>query len=181
MSWNDETAREHVSRTEALLAGLDDLADAPAGDQAAQALQAVVALYGECLARVMGHADGALAGALAADELVGHLLLVHDLHPDPVEIRVRRGLAAAGEGGVEAELIAVEGAVARVRVRARGCGSAGSAESARQAVRDAVCWAAPEIERVEAEADGGPAPTLIPVDSLFRAGGVTAAASGGPR
>ena len=83
MPWQDHEAREHVSRTEAMLARLDALADPAARAQALGAVQAIVELYGECLARIMRQvtesADGAPAAAIAGDELVSHLLLVHDL------------------------------------------------------------------------------------------------------
>lgn len=168
MPWEDQDAREHVARTEALLSGLGALGGPAEREQTTEALQAVIALYGECLARVMRHADPASSAAIAADELVRHLLLVHDLHPDPAETRVRAALDGL-RGQIDAELIAVDGGSARVRVRARGCGS--SAESLRETVREAVLWAAPEVERVELdEASGQPEPALIPVDELFRTG-----------
>ncbi|GHG51100.1 nitrogen fixation protein NifU [Streptomyces griseocarneus] len=161
MTWNDSETREHVARAEALLSSLAALPDAAVRDQVADALHAVVELYGQCLARVLEHTAGPARDALVDDELVGHLLLVHDLHPEPVEARVRRALR-----GLRAELVAVEGRLARVRLAAGGCGS--HAERAEEDVRAAVTWAAPEIERVEVTE---PAPgTLIPVDSLFRAG-----------
>ena len=79
MPWQDHEAREHVSRIEAMLARLDALADPAARAQALGAVQALVELYGECLARIMRQvtesADGAPAAAIAGDELVSHLLL----------------------------------------------------------------------------------------------------------
>ncbi len=166
MSWSDQEAREHVARAEALLARLDTLPDPDVREQVAETLAAVVALYGEGLARVLRHADDTGAAALAGDELVGHLLLVHDLHPEPADARVRRALGRVRAAG-GAELVALDGRVARVGLRARGCAS--SAEATRQEVRDAVGWAAPEIDRVEFEEEAAPMP-LIAVDSLFRAG-----------
>lgn len=159
MPWTNEEAREHVARTEALLGGLETLPDNAARAQAVQTLQAMAALYGQCLARVMAHADEETAGALAADELVGQLLLVHDLHPDPVRERVERAVAELD--GVE--LIDVEGPVARLRVSASGCGSSGQARQ--EAAREAVLCAAPEIEDVVAVAASGQ--PVIPVDALF--------------
>ncbi len=161
MPWQDHEAREHVSRIEAMLARLDALADPAARAQALGAVQALVELYGECLARIMRQvtesADGAPAAAIAGDELVSHLLLVHDLHPEPAQVRLRRAL----EEVPGAEVLAVEPPVARVRLAASGCGAA----ALRQAVEEAVLRAAPEIESVEVE--DAPAQALIPVDSLF--------------
>ncbi|MFI1970699.1 NifU family protein [Streptomyces cinnamoneus] len=165
MPLTDQETRERVAHAEALLSELATLPDGPVRAQVTDTLHAVVGLYGECLARVMLHARDARA-ALAADELVGHLLLVHDLHPDPVETRVRRALEDVRAQG-DAELVAVDGPVARVRLRARGCGSSTAALG--RAVEDAVTRAAPEIERVETEQGAAPG-TLIAVESLFRPG-----------
>ncbi|GHC74047.1 NifU family protein [Streptomyces cinnamoneus] len=167
MTWTDHDAREHVTRTEELLARIDELPDAHPREQARAALHAVVELYGECLARVLRHTDATTAAHLAADELLGHVLLVHDLHPDPVATRVRRALQHVRGG--EAELLAVDGPVVRVRLRPTGCGA--SHEALHTAVETAVAWAAPEIERVESTRDAPDAPAaLIPVESLFRPG-----------
>jgi hypothetical protein len=170
MRWQDEQARERVVQVEQMLSRLDALADPAARTQALGTVTAVVELYGQCLARIIGHvtesADAAPTAAIVADELVGHLLLVHDLHPEPAEVRVRRALEAVPG----AELLGVEQSVARVRLGGGAGGSScGSSVSAmRRPVEEAVTRAAPEIERVEIadDAPGGPQ-ALIPVESLF--------------
>ncbi len=164
--WDDREAREHVARAETLLSEVDTLTDPAAREHVTRTLHALVELYGQCLARVVRHAGPATRAELAADELVGHLLLVHDLHPDPVEVRVRRAL----DDLPGARLLAVEEPAVRVGVTASGCGS--SAEGLRTAVRDAVARVAPEIERVEVEEVR--TPTVIPVDALFRTGAAPA-------
>jgi len=164
-SWDDSEAREHVARTEALLSGLEALADPLAREQARDTVHAVAELYGECLARVLRHADAAATAAIVADELVSHLLLVHELHPEPVERRVRRALGDMR--GVD--VLAVEESEVRVRLAPAGCG-APSVEQLAESVRKAVAWAAPEIERVGTESPAPDTTTLITVDSLFRGG-----------
>jgi hypothetical protein len=84
MTWDNATLRRHVGRVEELLAQLETYRDEPAGAVATQAVRALVDLYGDALARVVSLvADGGLVPALVEDELLGHLLLVHDLHPNP--------------------------------------------------------------------------------------------------
>jgi len=51
-------------------------------------VQALLDLYGEGLARTIAPLDAETRRAVADDELVAHLLLLHDLHPVPVETRV---------------------------------------------------------------------------------------------
>uniref|UniRef100_UPI0006E203C8 NifU family protein n=1 Tax=Peterkaempfera griseoplana TaxID=66896 RepID=UPI0006E203C8 len=150
MTWDDAQTRTHVTRVEALIAALGALPDDAARARATETVEALVDLYGECLARVMdrlaAHPDAAaLAEDLARDELLGHLLLVHDLHPQPVEQRVRRALEEAGDG---ARLLSLDGGTARIEVAAAGgCGSGGAALTA--AVEAAVRRLAPEVDRVE--------------------------------
>ena len=74
---DDAEARALVERTEAALARLDTLPP-DAAETAVEALGALVTLYGEALARVV-----AVFGTdvLAADELVRHLLVLHDIIP----------------------------------------------------------------------------------------------------
>ncbi|CAM02341.1 Fe-S cluster biogenesis protein NfuA [Saccharopolyspora erythraea NRRL 2338] len=175
MSWDDEQAREHVGRVEALLSALESRQDA-AGAQALEAVRALVALYGDCLARVLERVersgDRALLTELGEDELVSHLLLVHDLHPVDTETRVRRVLAEVARfagGGVEL-LSFTEGAV-RVRIGSGGCGS--TSGRLRAAVEDALSQAAPEVGRVEVVEEPAPkAAAVIPVEALFAGGSV---------
>jgi hypothetical protein len=89
MTWDNDTLRRHVGRVEELLAQLETYRDEPAGAVGAQAVRALVDLYGDALARVVTLvADAGLVPALVEDELLGHLLLVHDLHPDPERIKL---------------------------------------------------------------------------------------------
>jgi hypothetical protein len=110
-----------------LIARVDAALDGIESDPAAlEAVQAVVELYGEGLRRIM-------AGAREEDELVAHLLVLHDLHPVPLEERVREAV------GDRAEVVSVTGGVVRLRLLG-GCGSAG--------VEEVVRAAAPDVEAV---------------------------------
>jgi hypothetical protein len=109
--------------------------------KAMEAVQAIVEMYGEALARIAERLD---AHELLGDELVEHLLLVHDLHPVPLEERVRGVL----DEGVE--LLSLEDGTARLRLDGRPLGPA---------LEAAIRKAAPEVEEVVA--DGAPKPTLL--------------------
>jgi hypothetical protein len=119
--------------------------------QAMEAVQAVVEMYGEGLARIMERVD---AAALLDDELVEHLLLLHDLHPVPVEERVRAALAAACD---DAELMSIRDGVAHVRLPAGGGGCAPLRLS--RAIEEAIVTAAPDVEEVVI-GDGVPLPVI---------------------
>jgi len=77
MPVDDAEARALVERTEAALARLDGLAP-DAAEVAVEALGALVTLYGEALGRVAA-AFG--VDVLSADELVRHLLVLHEIIP----------------------------------------------------------------------------------------------------
>lgn len=85
MPLDDGRVRELVAKVENLLAEVETLAQPGARAKAVEAIEALVELYGEGLARVMAHAgrtEGpAFTRTLAHDELLSHLLLLHDLHP----------------------------------------------------------------------------------------------------
>jgi len=157
---------ERAGRVEALLAAADE--------RSVELARTLLELYGEALSRVMAVASaagGGLAERIAADELVGQLLLLHGAHPVEARVRIERAVAAmGGPAGQVVEVVEVGGELARVRLRraAGGCGSSGAA--ARTAVEEVVRAAAPEIERVEVEVvERARPPVVIPVESLLRA------------
>jgi Fe-S cluster biogenesis protein NfuA len=149
---------ERISRVESLLESIED------DQRATEAVYAVVELYGEALARLLAGADP------VEDDLVSHLLLVHDLHPVDVETRVRRALDDVrpylGSHGGDVELLGVEEGVARVRLGGTCDGCPSSAVTLQNAIETAILKAAPDLERVEAEGVAEPAPALLQIGSL---------------
>jgi Fe-S cluster biogenesis protein NfuA/nitrite reductase/ring-hydroxylating ferredoxin subunit len=158
---DDREARERVARIEALLGEVEALGDPAARDTATELVGALVELYGEGLARVVAHLDGS-AAALADDELVSHLLLLHGLHPVPLEARVRGALDEVapylGSHGGGVELLGVDDGVARLRLEGSCSGCPSSTMTLKLAIEDAIHKAAPDIERIEAEGAVAPAP-----------------------
>src|SRR3954452_17874984 len=135
-----------VERVEALLAEVE-------GDPKAQELvQALVELYGEGLTRIVATVPD--PRALAEDDLVAHLLLLHDLHPVPLEERVQGALEEVKPymqshgGGVE--LVGIEEGVVQLRMQGSCEGCAASELTLKLAIEDAIQKAAPDVERVEA-------------------------------
>ncbi|MFE0328977.1 NifU family protein [Streptomyces sp. NPDC003753] len=165
----DEAAvAERLSRLDGLLEQLEG-APGPMAGTAIEAVRTLTEVYGEALARVLDAADPALVDRMAADDLVGHLLVLHDIHPEPPEVRAARAVdglrPAVRERGGDVELAGVEEGVARVRLAAKGCGS--SSASLEEAVREAVLALAPELSGVErAPGDDARPPAFVPVDTL---------------
>lgn len=159
---DDAAARELVARIDALLER--------AGEPATELVAALLELYGEGLARVLAAVPADAAVALAGDELVGHLLLLHDLHPMPLDARVRGALDDVrpyleSHGG-DVELLAIGDGAVRLRLRGSCDGCPSSSATLKLAIEDAIAAAAPEVERVEAEGAVSPSPPLLQVETV---------------
>jgi Fe-S cluster biogenesis protein NfuA/nitrite reductase/ring-hydroxylating ferredoxin subunit len=167
LALDDGAARERVARVDALLENLEGAIGAVPVDTAVELVQALLDLYGEGLARVVSHVaarddDGAMARALAGDELVSHLLLLHGLHPVPLEARVAGALAEVrpyleSHGG-DVDLLGIEEGVVRLALRGSCDGCASSTMTLKLAIEDAIHKAAPDVEAVVAEGAAQPAP-----------------------
>jgi Fe-S cluster biogenesis protein NfuA/nitrite reductase/ring-hydroxylating ferredoxin subunit len=176
---DDQGLQERVARMEALLGEIETLADPNARAKAAEMAQVLLELYGEGLARTMevvaqGNERERIFEALAEDELVSHLLLLHGLHPLDVETRVIRALEEVrpylhSHGG-NVELLGVEGGVARVRMEGSCDGCPSSTVTLKLAIEEAVLNAAPDLERIEAEgvAEPPPKPTTFVAGPTLR-------------
>jgi Fe-S cluster biogenesis protein NfuA len=160
-----DTARALIARVEDLLEQLEGLTDPIARATATEMAQALLELYGEGLGRIVdivaARDDGTLAEALADDELVAHLLLLHGLHPVPVEERVRGALESVlpyleSHGG-NVELLGVEEGVAHLRLEGSCSGCPSSEMTLKLAIEDAIFKVAPDVEEVKAEGAVTPA------------------------
>jgi Fe-S cluster biogenesis protein NfuA/nitrite reductase/ring-hydroxylating ferredoxin subunit len=162
---DDRDARELVGRIDGLLAEAEALGGRP-GELLGELAGALVDLYGEGLTRVMARLDGH-AAALADDEVIAHLLLLHGLHPVPLEARVRTALDEVapylGSHGGGVELVGVDGGVVRLRLEGSCNGCPSSRTTLELAVEDAIRKVAPDVEGIEAEGAAAPAPAGPPL------------------
>jgi Fe-S cluster biogenesis protein NfuA len=160
-----------VERVEELLERLDGVPDGPARDTATDLVQALLELYGDGLARLVDHVaerdDGTLAQVLADDEVVAPLLLVHGLHPVPLDRRVDGALAEVRPyleshgGGVE--LLGIEDGTVRLALQGSCSGCPSSAVTLKHAVEEAIHKAAPDVAGIVAE-DAPREPALIQLE-----------------
>jgi len=159
---------ELLLRVQELQAQLDTDGDPATRDVAQELVSAVVQMYGAGLERIVGLLlDGGeegerLAAALAEEQLVAALLLIHDLHPVPLRERVQGALEQVrpymeSHGG-DVELLSLEGGVARISLRGSCSDCAASAVTLELAIKQALEEAAPDLERLEVEGVA-PAPT----------------------
>jgi Fe-S cluster biogenesis protein NfuA/nitrite reductase/ring-hydroxylating ferredoxin subunit len=149
---------------------------AVARERAEELVRLVADLYGGGLERLLdllydlGRLDDTVLAALADDELVSSLLLVHGLHPYDVTTRVERALASVrpylGTHGGDVELIDVsDEGVVRLRLLGSCDGCPSSSATLSLAVEGAVEAAAPEVTAIEVESPQDK-PAATPVISL---------------
>ncbi|MGI8677521.1 MAG: NifU family protein, partial [Jatrophihabitans sp.] len=157
------------------------LGGSAAGGLAAQAraedlVGCVSGLYGAGMNRLLeildesGVLGPAVFDAIADDELVSGLLLVHDLHPYDVDERVQRALDNVrpylGSHGGDVELIGIDDdGVLTLQLLGSCDGCPSSAVTLELAVEGAVRTAAPELTRIEVR-------TSTPAPTTAKAGGV---------
>ena len=150
-----------------------------ARERAEQLVREITDLYGAGLERLMRLAARAVPGVVdefVADDLVASLLLVHGLHPHPVERRIADALDTVrpylGSHGGDVQLLDVSGDPGNRTVRLQFSGSCKSCPSSavtlELTVEDAVRAAAPEISSIEvvAQQPESASPT-IPAESLL--------------
>jgi len=166
---------ELLAAVQELQAKLDSDGDPSTREVAEELVSAVVQMYGAGLERIVAllHAAGEqgerLAGALAEDELVAALLMIHDLHPVPLSERVNGALEQVrpymeSHGG-DVELLSLHDGVARISLRGSCSDCAASAVTLELAIKQALEDAAPDLEGLEVEgvapAPAGPSLPLV--------------------
>jgi Fe-S cluster biogenesis protein NfuA len=159
---------ERLALLDSLLSEIEQL-PGPASEPALEAVATLTAIYGEALARVMTRlvALPEAAADLAADELCGHLLILHGLSPIPARERIVAALRDVEPQAGDVRLASLDGGVARVQLATRGCSSTG--EALRDAITKVVLAAAPELAAVEVEsATAAAEPAVIPVEAVLR-------------
>jgi Fe-S cluster biogenesis protein NfuA/nitrite reductase/ring-hydroxylating ferredoxin subunit len=121
----------------------------------------VLQLYGTGLQRIVdrvlasGPEGARIASQLADDPLVATLLLIHDLHPIPLEQRVQDALDSVrpymDSHGGNVELLSLQDGVARIRLQGSCSDCSASSVTLELAIKQALEDAAPDLEGLEVE------------------------------
>ncbi|MFG1810370.1 NifU family protein [Streptomyces sp. NPDC049040] len=154
---------------------------AVARERSEELVRLVTDFYGAGLERLLdllheqGRLDDGVLAALAGDDLVASLLLVHGLHPYSVETRVEQALESVrpylGSHGGDVELVGIaDDGTVRLRLLGSCDGCPSSSATLQLAVQGAVEAAAPEVTSIEVETPeeaAAGAGTVVPVEALF--------------
>jgi Fe-S cluster biogenesis protein NfuA len=166
---SDETLHPASMELEAQLQRLETIADPASRSTATDLLASVLQFHTAALEQmleVIGESDsaGAILSKFDHDPLIRSVLLVHDLHPDSLNVRVSRAIAdlepMLQKRGATLELIAAEGGLVRVKIK----GSQTTHGSLKEKVEQVLRNAAPEAVQVIVE-DAVP-PGFVPLDAL---------------
>lgn len=144
---------ELSARVETLLNGFQNRA------QAEELLRALVTLYGEGLRRVLAAVERTpdaprILDEVCADPFLAGLLVVHDLHPVPLRMRIERALDKArpyirSHGG-EVEVLAVEDGIVELRLSGTCDGCPASSATMKLNIEREIRALAPEVLEVRA-------------------------------
>ena len=150
-----------LERVESLIRELDALGDETMKRSAVDAVQALLDLHGEALDRLLqlvaakGEFGEATIREVAADDMVGGLLLLHGLHPLSLEERIQGALAKVrpylGSHGGNVELLAIRDGVARLRLEGSCHGCPSSTLTLKYAIEKEIAQAAPDLVEIMVE------------------------------
>jgi Fe-S cluster biogenesis protein NfuA len=157
----DAQVQSRAERIEKLVQEVSLFPNIHARETTEELIQCILDMYGECLARIIElsmQADAAgfpLVRSFTRDDLIGSLLILHDLHPVDLETRVLRSLDEVRPNlvlhGGNVELLKIEDNVAYLRLNGSCHGCPSSTVTLKQLIEEAVYKAAPDLERLDVE------------------------------
>lgn len=153
--------QERATRIETLLQEVAAFPDEHARATTEELIQALLDMYGEGLAHIlelteqMVARDTGLIDALASDDLVASLFMLHDLHPRSLELRIADALDEVrpylkSHGG-NVEFVRLENGVAYLRLEGSCYGCGASTVTLKTTIEEAIFKAAPDLDSVALE------------------------------
>jgi hypothetical protein len=146
-----------------LVETLDSNGDTDARAAARALLETTLDLHGLALARIMSICHGCkdcdvLMSRLVDDEYIAAVLLLHGLHPEDAEVRLRSKIASMrphwGVRGFRVDVINVDRTSARVRVSRSNDNDFQDVEALRPELEEALTEAAPDLDEIVIEWPG---------------------------
>jgi hypothetical protein len=175
MARNEIRSQEWIDKIEELVHRAESISDAKARGVAVDLLQAVLNFHAAGLERIIeiaagsGPAGKAIIERIAMDDLTSSMLLLHDLHPDDLQTRIKRAVHKLQEVfislGARLSLVAIEPGTLRLHFDSA---RTWSGTQVRASVENAIFQAAPEIGSVIIEGlKEAPPADFVPVSDLL--------------
>jgi len=191
----DKELRQRLGGLDAALRELGQTATAAQQARTREIIQTLLEYHGAGLQRLMeylaaaGTAGTEIRARLCADELLASLLLLHGLHPLPLETRVTqalekvRPLLKSHRGNVQ--LLEIRAGVVYLRLEGSCHGCPSSAATLKNAIEEALYEMAPDLEGLEVQGVAPEPPpeapsNFVPVGALLGRRGCPAPAAPAP-
>jgi Fe-S cluster biogenesis protein NfuA len=149
------------TQIEDLVHRVEAISDPAVKANATVLVQSLLDLHGAAFQRVTkalvheGESGRRILERLAADEIVGGLLLLYGLHPEGFEARLQKAIdrvcQTVAPHGVTVELLGADEGVVQVRLSGRNSGCGSTSRTLEQLIENAIYEAAPEIAEVQVE------------------------------
>ncbi len=160
---SEQELKLRMEAIETLVQELDSHPDPVWRSKARDLVSAILEMHREALDRILdevGATDGPQRARFSSDELISSVLLLHGLHPVPMEQRVMGALekvrpVLSSHGG-DVELIDIESGTVRVRLLGACTGCPSSEKTLRSVVESAIVEAAPDLRHLELSVEGQP-------------------------
>jgi Fe-S cluster biogenesis protein NfuA len=168
---------EQIELITTLVAQIERSSDPAAQSAAREMVQALLDLHTAGFARMLEligqSGDGrAIFEACLEDDLVGHLLLLHGLHPEDLDTRVRRALDQVrpylqSHGG-DVELLEIVDGTVELRLQGSCHGCPSSLATLQSTIERAIYEAAPDVAGIQVAGLAEPAapPTFVSLETL---------------
>lgn len=164
-------SKRRAERIETLIQEIRSFTNSHAREAAEELMQCILDMYGEGLARILEltmeaeEAGFPLVRAFTRDDLIGSLLLIHDLHPVDLKTRVAWALDEVRPQlvlhGGNVEFVKVEDGVAYLRLEGSCHGCPSSTITLKNLIEEALNKKAPDLEGLEVEGVVGAAGVAI--------------------
>jgi Fe-S cluster biogenesis protein NfuA len=171
----DAERQRRAERIEMLIQEVSSFPDTRARETTEELMQCLLDMYGEGLARILEitaraeTAGQALISDFARDDVVGSLLLVHNLHPVDLQARVQQALDEVRPQlklhGGDVEFIKLQDGVAYLRLEGSCHGCPSSTITLKRLIEEALNKIAPDLEGLEVDGVAGTAGVAINTSS----------------
>lgn len=170
-----EAFQEKIRQLGSLVGALDENGNS----SPRELVQLLLEIHGTALERIMeivfesGAPSEAILSKAAQDPIVRHLLILHSLHPDPLETRVMQALDEAATRlrklNSEVELVDLSGGAVEVRVRISGHACGSTARTVQSIVEESIYDLAPDLESLHIRMpEDEVSPGFVSLDSLLK-------------
>lgn len=168
---------EQIGRIEELVQNIESAADPAMQATAKELVRSVMDLHGAALERILeivtkteDRGRGILK-SLGADELVGGLLVLYDLHPEDFATRVHRGVEMAQQiltrRAASVDVVAISDGSVQLKIDTNGHNCGSTMGELQSIVRGALFEVAPDAAEITIEpTHSESASSFVPLDSL---------------